>query len=1267
MKIAFNPALRSRNGYGMVTFQMKKSEFNGIDKKVVEDTKAPIEKFKTIDNFYNFCSELIEKIKSKDYVGRWSRVSEQRKAMLKEWSDYVLKENDAYTPSIAFMILSSITKDLKPDNDKLPPVLDKGVLAKTVEQIQNEIKTQKKPKTNFEREYESNLKKSITADENENVDKSQNGWITIPSEMQDPEHFEENVKKLKELSHDGWCTKGYNAEPYLRAGEFHIYMEEGNPKLGVRFAGNQILEIQGEKNDSRIPVKYSDVIRSHIQNYSLYENMKHQLKELELRERGIKKFIEKKFPKGVDQYSDQEILEAFGMTSKKDSDGFLTVSHYKPVLEYELDEQNLYYDQAFTINDIGVDEKKLFKKIKSIEGNADFYSSSVTNFENLESIGGQVDFNNSRIKDLGSLKSIGGNVGLFWKITSLGDLQTIGGSVKFGGSSVTSLDNLQSIGGEADFSRSMIKDLGNLKSVGRSAKFGYSDITTIGNLQSIGGEADFTNSKITTLGNLQSVGGIKLGNSQITDLGNLKSIDGNADFENSKITNLGNLQSIVGNADFTNSKIINLGNLQTIEGSAIFNFAEIEDLGNLNSIVGFAIFSKSKIKSLGNLKTIGKGVSFEKSQITTLGNLEAIGGDADFRNSKVIDLGNLKAIGGSVCIENSKLKPSDFDSIEMLGKFMKIVMMNGMQFDFDESVNGWIKIPSKAQDPEHYIENVDKLKNNWNNLGGKMYYTEPELERGEFHIYLENNIPRVGIQFNGDKIEEILDEQNDSKIPARYYDIIKAHIKDYELSSKAEDEITNIEPKAKYVKDFVQKNFPDGIEKYSAQEILGVFGIKSQKDNDGLLTISHYDARHKYDDKKYCTFYDFGIDEEKLFQNIKSIEGDAVFAGSLINRLDNLQSIGGNADFSNSWVSDLGNLRTIGKDAVFYRSRLRDLGDLESIGGNADFQWSNIMNFGKLKTIKGDANFTEFLINDFGNLETIGGSAHIEDSDIKSLGNLQSIGGDAYIIKSNLTSLGNLKSIGGKATIGSGVTDLGKLQTIGEDAELTWAYHLKSLGNLETIGGNLRITRPLADLGNLKSVGGDISGFCGTQIESLGKLETVGGNIDLGSSNVKDLGNLQTVGGEINLSNTQIKELGNLQSVGGIKLCGHSQITNLGNLKSIDGNADFGYLKNINLGNIKTIKGDARFYGAQDIDLGNLQIIDGNADFRLSKNINLRNLKSVGYDVELTDSELKPSDFDSVEVKGRINDISNSNADYIYSKLGCPDYIKALLGQKPEK
>lgn len=584
------------NRYSTISFQMKKTEFNGIDRKVVEDTKAPVEKFNVKTDFYSYCTGLNNKIQETDFAGRRKETQIQRHSMLQEWFDYVLKENDAYTPSISFMILNGITKDLKPNEDTLPPVLNKGVLAQTVEEAQNKVVKDENLQFNFSKMYKINLQKKFLSKDDE-TNQNLNGWIVIPSKKQDKKNFNENVEKLKMLSHDSWCTKSFNAEPYLKKGEFHVYMENGKPKLGVRFVGNKVQEIQGPKNDSKIPLKYSDIATEHIKNYKLTDNAKREVNILKNTKEEIAEYIEKNFPDGVENTTTQEILETIGIKCEKDDNGLLIISHY-----------NAELNKYFSLEDVGINENKLFKTIKEIKGNADFDNSHVTSLGNLQTIGGDADFRNSQVISLGNLETIGGDADFnHSQITSLGNLKRISGYADFEGSKVTSLGNLQTIGENAYFNNSRIKSLDNLQKIEKNAYFNYSQISSLGNLQTIGGNADFDYSQITSLGNIQSIGG---------------------------------------NAYFCNSPVISLGTLKTIGGDAIF--------------------SGSQITSLGNLQTIGGNADFSNSQIKSLGSLQSIGGNADFIDSIVTSPGDLQKIGGHVYIDNSLLKPTDFEGIDFI-------------------------------------------------------------------------------------------------------------------------------------------------------------------------------------------------------------------------------------------------------------------------------------------------------------------------------------------------------------------------------------------------------------------------------------------------------------------------------------------------------------------------------------------------------------------------------------------------------------------------
>lgn len=471
----------------------KKNEFEGIDYVVVERYKAPIEKFNSNEDLQNWAEKEVKKIRQKDFGGRQQETQIQRKAMLKEWCEYVCNENDAYTPTIQLLILDAVTKNLKPDEDKIPPVLNKGVLADTVETLNKQLKGDNKYQFNFGKMYQTKLNALYLETEDNGSDFT--GWVKIPSKQHDTENFEANVDKLKTLSHKNWCTKSYNAEPYLKDGDFHVYLENGKPKLGVRFVGDRIEEIQGEQNNGKIPVKYFDVAQKHIADnkLELYSNAKKEIEDAQRVKVEISK-IKADIGYAIKNNDTKAILEYFGTKCEELPDGLLRISEFKPISE-----DYSYYD-------LGINENKLFENIKEIMGNVDFGKT---------------------------------------KLTSLGKLEKIRGYADFEHSSITSLDELKKIGGDAYFSNSIVTDLGKLKYIGGSAFFGFSQITSLSKLKEIKRDAYFENSQITDLGMLEKIGwDAHFNNSQITSLGRLKKIKGCAHVNNSKITDPGELEYV---------------------------------------------------------------------------------------------------------------------------------------------------------------------------------------------------------------------------------------------------------------------------------------------------------------------------------------------------------------------------------------------------------------------------------------------------------------------------------------------------------------------------------------------------------------------------------------------------------------------------------------------------------------------------------------------------------------------------------------------------
>ena len=586
MQISFNPYLKLNNtrkrdfrtSYpnlaplqrDTVTFgAMKKSKFSGIDRAVVENFKAPIEKFYTNADLQKWSFENALELANKDYGGRKEETKIQRKVMLKEWSDYVLQENDGYTNAMSLLILDAVTKDLKPDNDTIPPVLNKGVLADCIAELDKNTKEVPKYQFNLNKIYKTKLQSYYLDDTQTRPGETSTKWVKIPSKSHDPEHFDENVEKLKTLSYKTWCTKSFNAEPYLEEGDFHIYLENGQPKVGVRFVNDKIQEIQGEANNGRIPLKYLSTVEEHIKedDLRLTSNVRSEIQDAKELEKEVIR-IKSDLKEAIESNDAARIYEYFGVEVEADKSGLLTISEYRQPLS------------DITYSDIGIDENKLFERVKTIKGNADFSDSLITDLGNLKLIGGNANFRYSQVIDLGQLKSIGGNV-------------------RFSNSQVSNLGNLESIGRDAWFSNSQVRNLGNLKSIGRDVWFTNSQVRNLGNLKSIGGDADFSASQVIDLGNLKSIGrNAYFGNSQITNLGNLESIGGDAVFEISQVIDLGKLKSIGGDAWFSDSEIIELGNLESISGDAYFSDSQVMDLGKLKFVGGEIYYNHQSMKQL---------------------------------------------------------------------------------------------------------------------------------------------------------------------------------------------------------------------------------------------------------------------------------------------------------------------------------------------------------------------------------------------------------------------------------------------------------------------------------------------------------------------------------------------------------------------------------------------------------------------------------------------------------------------------------------------
>lgn len=390
----------SQSQYNDVNFQaMKASQFKGVDYAVVRKFKAPIEKFNDNSDFQRWAKGLFDKTINKLFGGRSQEVMLERRMCLQPWKNYLSEGNDAYTPAMALLAVCAITKELKPSTDTLPPLLNQGVLADSFAQVDEMLKVNKDTKFDFLKIYKEKLKAlsvQILLDKKEDF----TGWIKIPSQIHDMDNFDANVERLKILSHENWCTKSYNAEPYLKNGDFHIYMENGNPKVGIRFLYNKMKEIQGEKNDGEIPLKYYNVIRDYIDDKKLSfledSNIAFKLAEakstFEEVER-VRKSIGEDAIKNNDVERILKFFNGYEVRKMSDSDLLSIKAFFQPSCHY-------------TFADLGIDENKMFKKIGEVREFLTLHGSQLTSLGNCRVVG-ELLGRNGKLLSLGCLERIG--------------------------------------------------------------------------------------------------------------------------------------------------------------------------------------------------------------------------------------------------------------------------------------------------------------------------------------------------------------------------------------------------------------------------------------------------------------------------------------------------------------------------------------------------------------------------------------------------------------------------------------------------------------------------------------------------------------------------------------------------------------------------------------------------------------------------------------------------------------------------------------------
>lgn len=189
------------------------------------------------------------------------------------WWNFFRQENPTYkaNPSFSFCMLKKIFEMFPQENTQTITSLDQDVIADIFESV----RTNPKNAINLQKLYvkklgEKNEKGMIRKDP-----KKDEGWKIIYRKSVDPDGFQDRIRVLKDFSvPNGWCTGTTMAEPYLTAGDFHLFIKNKSARVAIRMQDDkQILEIRGPHN--AVAYEYWEEVLRYIRENNFITNKGH--------------------------------------------------------------------------------------------------------------------------------------------------------------------------------------------------------------------------------------------------------------------------------------------------------------------------------------------------------------------------------------------------------------------------------------------------------------------------------------------------------------------------------------------------------------------------------------------------------------------------------------------------------------------------------------------------------------------------------------------------------------------------------------------------------------------------------------------------------------------------------------------------------------------------------------------------------------------------------------------------------------------------------
>ena len=174
------------------------------------------------------------------------KLNEMKQKGFMEWWNYLTEGNDIYakSPAFVFMVMAPLLKAFGSQNQMSPPNINAAALALTWSKLKDN------PQLNVLKSYEKE-DTALKIEDRGGFSMRGGHWVKIPSEENDPQNFEANVKELQDYgTYNVWCVaEKETAKHYLSQGDFYIYIRGGKARVAIRTEGNKMVEMEGKRNE----------------------------------------------------------------------------------------------------------------------------------------------------------------------------------------------------------------------------------------------------------------------------------------------------------------------------------------------------------------------------------------------------------------------------------------------------------------------------------------------------------------------------------------------------------------------------------------------------------------------------------------------------------------------------------------------------------------------------------------------------------------------------------------------------------------------------------------------------------------------------------------------------------------------------------------------------------------------------------------------------------------------------------------------------------